>query len=230
MSNWVYLNSTSNIDALALSAVLNASDKCFNVVKQSRFNFILDGHPKIEQYEQPSKDEDVIGISTLGNASFSELCANIAAQLAIKAAEFKPYIPIRGKITSSIGDLIGKSKILIILERPHNDDAIDVFLIDAIVQGLKAKGYETIQTGFEALPHIRNSYDLRGFDPLQIIQNFGSISQIITNSSFWQILSDYLSKNCFAVYDVQNPSMEMSGIAKSNTAINLISNSIQHGK
>ena len=230
MNNWVYLNSTSNIDALALSAVLNASDKCFNVVKQSRFNFILDGHPKIEQYGHPTKEDNVICISTLSDGSFSELCNYIATQLSIVASDYMPYIPIKGKVISSISDLIGKSKILIILERPQDNKAIDVFLIDAIVQGLKAKGYDAIQTGFEALPHIRNSYDLRGFDSLQIIQSFDSISQIITNSSFWQILSKYLNKSCYAVSDVPNLSIEMSGIAKSNIVINLISNSIQHGK
>lgn len=230
MSNWVYLNSTSNIDALALSAVINASEKCFNVVKQSRFNFILDGHPKIKHYGNPTKEDNVICISTLDNASFSELCDKIAAQLAIKSSEFTPYIPIRSKISSSIGELIGNSKILIILEKPNDDESIDVLLIDAIVQGLNAKGYELIQTGFEALPHIRKSYDLRGFDPLQILQSFDSISQIITNSLFWQILSKYLNKNCYVISDVPNHSMEMSGIANSTTAINLISNSIQHGK
>ncbi|MBR5638237.1 MAG: hypothetical protein IKW83_00595 [Muribaculaceae bacterium] len=229
MSSWIYLNSTSNIDALALSAVLNASDKCFNVVKQSRFNFVLEGHPKIEQYGHPSKDDDVICIST-DNSSFSELCDKIATQLAIDATEFTPFIPVRSKMTSSIGEIIGNSKILIILEKPNDDEAIDVFLIDAIVQGLNAKGYEAIQTGFEALPHIRKSYDLRGFDSLQILHNFDSVSQIITNSSFWQILSKYLNKSCYVVSDVPNPTMEMSGIAKSNTVINQISNSIQHGK
>lgn len=230
MNNWIYLNSTSNIDALALSAVLNASNKCFNVVKQSRFNFILDGHPKIEQYGHPTKEDDVICISSLSNGAFSELCDGIATQLSIVATDYIPYIPIRSKMSSSIGELIGNSKVLIILEKPNDEEFIDVFLIDAIVQGLNTKGYELIQTGFEALPHIRKSYDLRGFDSLQILQNFDSISQIITNSSFWKILSKYLNKNCYVVSDVPNHSMEVSDIAKSNTAINLISNSIQHGK
>ena len=117
----------------------------------------------------------------------------------------------------------GENKSILLYLFPHQDQKLNLMVVEQFARMFEQKGIKTISGGTKAMPCIRGTKDLRQLVDLSVLCNVkDKILFVLTSEKFMKTIGDALGLNIYVIADITGLTINNIPMLDANQMVNYI--------